>query len=385
VAEIQFWGYKTIDTPRSVPPAPAAPVAVSAAKGVALNWTPGRWAGAYQVWRGTVSGNAAASGGSDTASGGSGATLLATTSALSFLDSTARVGTFYSYTLSGIDSFGVGAASAPATLLVGVQLTGTLIGTPGSYGNVATSTDAAAMDGNLSTYFDAPIADSAWVGITLGTDTGARVTQIAFSPRSGYPQRMTGGIFQGANKADFSDGVTLFTVDSIPAVGVYTIPQIGDTGTYHYLRYLAPVAGYGNVAEIQFWGLPKLNQVVTLDSLAAVRPGDPADTLIASSSVGLPVTFTSSNPAVGVIVGGGVRAVSPGTTVITATQAGNGTYNRATASRTFTVLPVGIQVQYRNASADTTGNTITPFLQLVNTDTVSYAYQTLTARYWFTP
>ncbi|TDX02098.1 cellulose binding domain-containing protein [Dinghuibacter silviterrae] len=376
VAEIQFWGYKNIDTPTATPPAPAAPNVASATKGVALNWAPNRWSGAYQVQRATVVP------GEDTVPGAT--TALGTTTALSFTDTTAVAGSTYSYTISGIDSFGVGAPSAPASLLVGVRLTGTLIGTPGSYGNVAANTAAAAMDGNLNTYFDAPIADSAWVGITLGADTGARVTQISFAPRSGFPQRMTGGIFQGANKSDFSDGVTLFTVDSLPTVGVYTIAQTGDTGIYHYLRYLAPDNGYGNVAEIQFWGLPKLNQVVTLDSLARMRPGDSA-TLIATASTGLPVTVTSSNPSIGFIANGFFHAVTPGTTVITATQSGNNVYNAASASQPLTVLPVNLQVLYRNASGDTTSNTITPFLQIVSADTAAYTYSTLTARYWFTP
>lgn len=375
VAEIQFWGFKQLDTPKSTPPAPATPSVASSTKGVTLSWTAARWASVYQLQR------ASAINGTYT--------VLATTSTLTYKDTTAAVGSAYFYTVSGIDSFGVGQPSPAAGLIDGAQVSGTLIGTPGSYGNVAANTAAAAMDGNLNTYFDAPIADSAWVGIALGSDSSARVTQISFAPRSGYPQRMTGGLFQGANKADFSDAKNLFTVTTPPATGVYTIMQIADTGLYHYLRYLAPIAGYGDVAEIQFWGIAKANQNITFDSLPTTRPGDPDVTPTAVSSAGLPLTFTSSDTTVAIITGGDIQILAAGTSIITASQAGNASYNSASASSRLTVLPVHLQVLYRNgagnAPGDTSTNTLTPYLQLVNADSIGYAYGALTVRYWFTP
>jgi len=375
VAEIQFWGYKQVDTPTTTPPPPTTPSVASATKGVTLSWTPTRWAGTYQVNR------------ASTANGPY--TTLGTTASLSYQDTTTVIGSTYFYSVNGIDSFGIGLPSPAAKVIAGARLTGTLIGTPGSYGNVAANTAIAAMDGNLTTFFDAPIADSAWVGITLGPDTSAQVTQVSFSPRSTLPQRMTGGVFQGAGKPDFSDAKTLFTVDTIPAIGVYTITQIADTGYYHYLRYLSPASGYGNVAEIQFWGIAKLNQNITFDSLPSTRPGDPDLTPTAISSAGLPLTFTSSDTSVAIITGGNIHILSAGSSIITASQTGNGSYNRAATSRQLNVLPVHLQALYHNgagnAPGDTATNTLTPFLQIVNTDSIGYGYGTLTARYWFTP
>ena len=375
VAEIQFWGYKHTDTPTTTPPPAAAPSAVSAAKGVTLTWIPARWAGTYQVNRASaVTGPY---------------TMLGTTASLSYQDTTTVIGSAYFYSVSGIDSFGVGQPSPAAGIIAGARLTGALTGTPGSYGNVAANTARAAMDDNLNTFFDAPIADSAWVGITLGTDTSAQVTQVSFSPRSGYPQRMTGGVFQGAGKADFSDAKPLFTVDTIPVTGVYTITQIADTGSYHYLRYLSPAGSNGNVAEIQFWGIAKLNQNITFDSLPIARPGDRDLTPTAISSAGLPLTFTSSDTSVAIIAGASLHILSAGSSIITASQTGNSSYNRAAVSRPLTVLPVNLQVLYRNgagnAPGDTATNSLMPFLQVVNADSIGYAYGTLTARYWFTP
>jgi len=373
VAEIQFWGYSRIDAPTGTPPPPVSFSAASAAKGVALSWAPDRWASAYQVQRASLSAGSYS--------------VVGVTSGLSFVDSLTTVGSTYFYTVRGIDSLGVGQASTPATLIAGAALHGGLIGTSGSYGNVAANTDAAAMDGNLNTYFDAPVGDSAWVGIVLGADTGARVTQISFAPRSTFPQRMVGGVFQSANKADFSDAKTLFTVDTLPAVGVYRNSQIADSGVYHYLRYLSPDNGFCNVAEIQFWGIAKLNQGLSFDSLSAVHLGDADITPVAVASTGLPVRFSSSDTLVAVIRNGNIHALTAGTTVVTATQAGNGVYNSASASQVLTVLPVNLQVLYRNGSdaGDTSSNTLRPFFEVVNADTVSYGYSGLTARYWFTP
>ncbi len=61
------------------------------------------------------------------------------------------------------------------------KLTGTLIGTSGSYRNQG-NTIANAVDGNPNTFFDSP-ASNGWVGYDLGSmDT---ITQVQFLPRSG--------------------------------------------------------------------------------------------------------------------------------------------------------------------------------------------------------
>src|SRR5204863_6345047 len=60
-----------------------------------------------------------------------------------------------------------------------VKLTGTVIGTAGSYNNSGNTADKA-FDGSLSTFFDAPVAnkDNAWVGLDLGT--AAVISEIRF-------------------------------------------------------------------------------------------------------------------------------------------------------------------------------------------------------------
>jgi hypothetical protein len=66
---------------------------------------------------------------------------------------------------------------------------------------------------------------------------------------------MVGGQFQGANVANFSSGVvTLFTVASTPPDGVMTVQAVTNAASFRYLRYIGPAGGYGNVAEVEFWG-----------------------------------------------------------------------------------------------------------------------------------
>ena len=60
------------------------------------------------------------------------------------------------------------------------------------------------------------------------------------------------------------------------------------------------------------------------------KVGDPSFALSSTSSSGLPVTYTSSNPNVATISGSNVTVVGPGTTFITASQTGNSTYAAAT-------------------------------------------------------
>ncbi|MGC3989735.1 MAG: glycoside hydrolase family 2 TIM barrel-domain containing protein [Chthoniobacteraceae bacterium] len=141
------------------------------------------------------------------------------------------------------------------------QLGGTIIGTTGSYGSVATATREAAMDGDTSTYFDAPAATGAWVGLDLGSNTTASLARVRYCPRpesngSNFAARMVGGKFQGANQPDFSDAVDLFTIATTPTTATYTTQEITNAGAYRYVRYLSPASGSCNVAELEFYANP---------------------------------------------------------------------------------------------------------------------------------
>ena len=154
--------------------------------------------------------------------------------------------------------FGTGTAAA-----TGTKLTGSLIGTTGSYANSG-NTIAKAVDGSLGTYFDSAAASGSWVGYDLGS--AATVTSVSYAPRSGYESRMVGGVFQGSNSPQFTSGVVnLYTVTTAPKAGVLTTAAVTASGSFRYVRYLSPSGGYADVAEVNFFG------TAGTASVAAVR------------------------------------------------------------------------------------------------------------------
>ena len=110
-----------------------------------------------------------------------------------------------------------------------------------------------AFDGNTNTYYDYYTANNGYTGIDLGEGTAKVVQQIRFYPRSGFTSRMVGGKFQGSNTSTTSGFVDLYTVSSNPPLQ-WNAVTITNPTAYRYLRYVAPNGGYGNVAEIEFYG-----------------------------------------------------------------------------------------------------------------------------------
>jgi hypothetical protein len=156
------------------------------------------------------------------------------------------------FTYTFVDSSGQTSNAATVSVKVNSPLTGTVIGTSGSYHNLG-NTIAKVFDGSLATYFDAPTGNGNWVGLDLGKEYS--INEINFAPRVSWANRMVGGQFQGSNDPNFKTGVVaLGTIASTPATGVYTTLAVSVPSTFRYVRYLSPTASYGNVAEIQFFG-----------------------------------------------------------------------------------------------------------------------------------
>jgi hypothetical protein len=85
----------------------------------------------------------------------------------------------------------------------------------------------------------------------------------------------------------------------------------------------------------------KALQTITFNALPTKTLQDVDFSPEASASSGLPVTYASSKPAVATIVDGKIHIVGLGTTIITASQAGNaGTHPAPDVSQTLTVIPV---------------------------------------------
>jgi beta-galactosidase len=247
VSALNAYGESTNSTEVSVTPTapaiPAVPAGVVAVRDdgqVDLSWNPSAAATSYNILRALTQTGPY--------------TALASTTGTSYTDAGLTNGTTYYYEVAAVGGGGSSANSAPvsATPASMSLLVGTIIGTTGSWDNSG-NTREYAFDGNLNTFFDAPTGTNDFVGLDLGTNVSTVVTKISYCPRSGFDSRMTGGIFQGANAADFSDAVNLYVITNTPTDGTMTSVPITNLNSFRYLLYLSPSNGFGNVAEVEFF------------------------------------------------------------------------------------------------------------------------------------
>jgi len=135
-----------------IPSAPASLIATAGNNSVALSWQADPAATSYNVKRATVSGGPY--------------TTLASVSTTNYVDTTATQDTTYYYVVSAVNFLGESANSSEVSARFhGVLiLTGTTIGTPGSWNN-GPNTIANVFDNNLTTYYDAVNGTGDWAGL----------------------------------------------------------------------------------------------------------------------------------------------------------------------------------------------------------------------------
>lgn len=187
-----------------------------------------------------------------------------------------------------------------------------------------------------------------------------------------------------ANPASEGDWSVLATVDLyLNPVGSYKSPAVID-GRMHY-GFFINSGSASTTASATFTGttfsgtivpLPPvgLDQTLTFPALLGKSFGDAAFALTATASSGLTVSYNSSNPNVATISGNTVTLTGPGSSTITATQAGNATYNPAPpVLRTLTVSKAAQTISFAALAGKTLGNS--PFALAASASsglTVSY-------------
>jgi hypothetical protein len=235
--------------------APTGVIATVTGPNVQLAWWGSANATSYNVARSTVS-------------GGPYTTIASGVATNTYTDAGAVPGVTYYYVVQSVNSSTTSGYSMQISATPDTHITGTIIGTSGSYvgwnGSTQTGmTSVGAFDGNLdgaNNFFDGPDASGDWVGIDVGAGYAYVPTQVKYCPRSGFESRMVGGVFQGSNTADFSSGVvTLYTITTKPADNTLTTATVNNTQAFRYLRYLGPTNGSCDVCELQFWGYPAAN------------------------------------------------------------------------------------------------------------------------------
>jgi hypothetical protein len=102
--------------------------------------------------------------------------------------------------------------------------------------------------------------------------------------------------------------------------------------------------------------ISKETQKITFAELESVTFGDVSFSLNATSTSGLPVTFTSSNTDVVAITENSVTIVGAGETVITAKQEGNGEYEATSTERRLTVNKANQSITFETIEAKYVGD-----------------------------
>jgi trimeric autotransporter adhesin len=145
------------------------------------------------------------------------------------------------------------------------------------------------------------------------------------------------------------------TVLATPVTITTTAVTASPPGTYPIVPAGATAANY-NIVFVNgvLTVSPRQTQTITFNTPAVKTYGN-ADFAAGATSTNstIPVTYTSSNPAVATIVGNNIRIIGAGTSTITASQAGSSLFfPAASVSRTLTVNKANLTVR----AADTVRN-----------------------------
>jgi len=144
--------------------------------------------------------------------------------------------------------------------------------------------------------------------------------------------------------ATASSGLTVSFSSSNTAVATVsgTTVTIVGAGTSDIIASQAGDASYGAASDVtQVLTVNKLSQTLSFGPLDGKTDADIPYSVTASSTSGLPVSFSSSNTAVALVSGNIISIVGAGTTIITASQAGDNRYSAAsTVQQSLTVSSV---------------------------------------------
>ncbi|MDD2799697.1 MAG: lamin tail domain-containing protein [Bacteroidales bacterium] len=133
----------------------------------------------------------------------------------------------------------------------------------------------------------------------------------------------------GVAKTSTATGVSLTTVTNGSGVTTFTValPAVidGNDGISVQVKLSDGTTSVGTPSSFT----QLLSQTITFGALSNVTYGGSNFDLTATASSGLAVSYASSNTTVATVSGSTVTIVGPGSTNITASQAGNGSYNAA--------------------------------------------------------
>ncbi|MBO0950849.1 cellulose binding domain-containing protein [Fibrella forsythiae] len=178
--------------------------------------------------------------------------------------------------------------------------------------------------------------------------------------------------------------VIIDNTSNTPVSGTFAGLAEGSILTVGSIRFqLTYQGGTGNDVALT---VAKRTQTILFNSLAAKQVGDADVDPGATATSGLSVSYTSSNTAVATIVNGKVQMVGEGTSVITASQAGDANVEPATpVSQLLTVTTrINLTILHRDVDNYADNNAIQPLIHIQNQGGNALALSRLTLRYYVT-
>lgn len=198
-----------------------------------------------------------------------------------------------------------------------------------------TTTITASQSGTSAWSAAADVTQSLTVNKATLTITADNQTRLAGQSNPTLTVSYAGFVYNENNTALTTQPVVTTTATSSSPAGNYDITVSGAAADNYNIIYVKGTLTIDPLAA----------QTITFTALPARKYGEADVKPVATASSKLPVVFTSSNPSVAIIRNDSVIIVAAGTTVITASQAGNPTYGPASASQTFTVQKARLYIQ----------------------------------------
>ena len=176
-------------------------------------------------------------------------------------------------------------------------------------------------------------------------DAQGRPSALSGSVRFSLTADGTGATFAPASPLTLADGTTSTTVTvQFSEVGTRTVRMA-------WLQAGTETEAPGRSAGTLTVTVQRTQQTITFDTVATQAVTNPPVPLRAVSSSGLPVTLTSTTPAVCVVSGAEARMLAAGTCTVQAAQSGDAQWQAAASvSRSFAVLVPTVQLA-RTAAA----------------------------------